>query len=44
MGGIYWRNIIQSNLITENIPGMNFNDFLTSKDSIESILVRIYRI
>ena len=38
IGGILYR----ANLITENIPGMNFNDFLTSKDSIESILVRIY--
>ncbi len=37
-GGILYR----ANLITENIPGMNFNDFLTSKDSVESILVRIY--
>ena len=38
IGGILYR----ANLITENIPGMNFNDFLTSKDPIESILVRIY--
>ena len=38
IGGILYR----ANLITENIPGMNFNDFLTSKDPVESILVRIY--
>ena len=38
IGGILYR----ANLITENIPGMNFNDFLTSKDSIESILVKMY--
>ena len=38
IGGILYR----ANLITENIPGMNFNDFLASKDSVESILVRIY--
>ena len=38
VGGILYR----ANLITENIPGMNFNDFFTSKDPIENIIVRIY--
>tara|TARA_Y100000996_G_scaffold415131_1_gene408361 strand:+ start:1406 stop:2107 length:702 start_codon:yes stop_codon:yes gene_type:complete len=39
IGGILYR----ANLITENIPGMNFKNFLTSKDPVKNILDKIYK-